>query len=216
MVTRVARAAVVLLLVLGVSFGALVALLEHPSTKGPTRCWLQESLYGQSWEDAPAGTPVVEAMGVTEAVRDMCDAADDPAILVSEAGAFVLGTNKQRSLNIYDLDGTLVARADDLGAPNNVDLRLLLGRAIAAASDKDGAEIEVFTIDQATGEPTVIEGAPFSARAEDEIYGICLYKADEALFVFTTDKSGLIVQYELKETDKSASLTEMRALRVDS
>lgn len=155
-----------------ISFGAFIVAVEHPSTRGPVRCWLQESLYTQSWEEAPEGTPIIEAVRVTEPVRDLCDAADDPAIWVTENGFRVLGTNKQRSVNLYDESGAVLSRADALGAPNNVDLRVVDGAMLALASDKDEVEIEVFI-----GDPTAkylldLPSAPLPARAEEELYGI--------------------------------------------
>lgn len=204
--------AIVLTLLVGIGF---ILAVEHPATRGPVRCWLQENLYAQDWEDAPDGTPVIAAKRTTEPVRDMCDAADDPAIWVDESipgGALVLGTNKQSSLNVYDISGTLLSRADAIGAPNNVDIRFHDGRILAMASDKDDAEIEAFELDRKTGALTRLTGAPFPVEAENEVYGVCLYASDESLFAFTTDKSGLINQYRI-DPDPGVA-TKVRTLRV--
>jgi len=210
------RGSLIVLGALILAFGALIVALENPSTKGPVRCWLQETLYTQEWQQAPAGTPVIEAVRTTEPVRDMCDAADDPAIWQAGETFFVLGTNKQRSLNVYDAAGKLVSRADDLGAPNNVDMREWEGRVLAFASDKDDAQIEGFVFDPSAGALDPIAGAPFAAVAEDEVYGLCLYKSAAALYVFTTDKSGMIVQYRLEPAgaDGPMAAREVRRLRV--
>ena len=100
--------AAALLVVLVIGF--LIAI-ENPTTRGPIRCWLQESFYAQSWHAPPIGTPVIEARLTTEPVRDLCDAADDPAIWVSdeiEGGVLVLGTNKQSSLNAIFRTSSLI------------------------------------------------------------------------------------------------------------
>ncbi|MEM6827222.1 MAG: phytase [Pseudomonadota bacterium] len=203
MIRRVLKIGLGVVLTVCVAFGLFVLVLEHPATKGPTRCWMQETLYTQSWEDAPAGTPVIAATLVTDPVRDMCDAADDPAILVADGALHVLGTNKQRSLNVYDGEGQLVSRADELGAPNNVDLRRAFGGVIAIASDKDDSELEAFWFDPASATLARLPGAPFAAQREEEVYGTCLYRSGEKLYAFTTDKSGLIVQYEIERADGS-------------
>ncbi|MEO1567988.1 MAG: phytase [Pseudomonadota bacterium] len=172
--------------------------MQNPAVNGAVRCTVQETFYEQRWESPPPGTPVIEATAVTEPVRDACDAADDPAIWVHPSRpeeSLIIGTNKQRSLNVYGLNGSLVDRRDNLGAPNNADIRTIAGRTIVAASDKDGAEIEVFELIDGTLLP--LSGGPVPAKAEEELYGLCLYRTQQALFAFSTDKSGLIVQYRL-------------------
>ncbi|MEO1660278.1 MAG: phytase [Pseudomonadota bacterium] len=200
-----------------ISFASFVIAVDHPTTRGPLRCWLQESFYQQTWNDPLAGTPIIEARLTTEPVRDMCDAADDPAIWVSDlipGGVIVLGTNKQSSLNVYDVNGALLSRADAIGAPNNVDIRWHDNRAVAMVSDKDDAEIEAFELVLETGELRQLTGAPFAAEAEDEVYGFCMYSAGEALFAFTTDKSGMISQYQMDLENGTAE--KVRELRVST
>lgn len=211
MIRRLALALAALTGVAGIGFAGFVFAVEHPSTRGPVRCWLQEQVYTRSWQAAPPSTPVVEATLVTQPVRDPCDAADDPAIVIAEDKVWVLGTNKQRSLNVYDAKGVLMARADNLGAPNNVDTREYKDQWVVIASDKDGGEVEAFSLNPATGALTALQGAPYPAQTEDELYGLCLYRRGDALFVFTTDKSGLIVQYRF---DAFTRLTKVRTLRV--
>lgn len=203
-------------MVLTASFAAFVFAVEHPATKGPTRCWIQETFYEQEWADPPVGTPIVEASFATEPVRDMCDAADDPAIVVNGSDFFILGTNKQASLNVYDQSGALIERADNLGAPNNVDVRDWQGRTIALASEKDNGAVLGFWVDTTTGKLSALAGSPFDAEAEDEVYGLCLYDAGSTLYVITTDKSGLIVQYALQGNSNSVSLRTVRRIRVGS
>ncbi|MEO1187441.1 MAG: phytase [Pseudomonadota bacterium] len=206
--------AIVLILVSGISF---IVAVEHPTTRGPLRCWIQENLYAQDWADAPDGTAVIAAKRTTEPVRDMCDAADDPAIWVDAAipeGALVLGTNKQSSLNVYDMSGKLLSRANAIGAPNNVDVRAHGGLVLAMASDKDDAEIEAYNLDLESGALTLVNGAPFAVEAEEEVYGLCMYSNADALYAITTDKSGLINQYKI-DINRGA-VTKVRTLRVST
>ena len=197
-----------------VGFGLFVLAVEHPATKGPTRCWIQETFYEQEWAGPPAGTPIVDASAATEPVRDMCDAADDPAIVALDNGFYVLGTNKQDSINVYDSAGALVSRAEGLGAPNNVDVRRWKGRWLAFASEKDEGQILGFVLDVQNRTLKALPGFPFAAEAEAEVYGFCLYDAGDDLFAFTTDKSGMIVQYRLAIGSDGANTSFVRKLRV--
>lgn len=213
------RGALIAVVLAAVLFTGFVVAVEHPTTRGPLRCWLQESFYQQAWADAPDDTPVVEATATTDPVIDLCDAADDPAIWVSEdipGGVLVLGTNKQSSVNAYDISGMLLNRASEIGAPNNVDIRRYGQSLLAMASDKDHAEIEAFFINPLSGELTPLPGAPFKVDVEEEVYGFCLFHAETALYAFTTDKSGLVAQYQLEETDGNFSIDPVRTLRVDT
>ncbi|MEL6237993.1 MAG: phytase [Pseudomonadota bacterium] len=214
MIHAAARITAGAVLALALAFGAFVFALEHPATSGPTRCWLQETFYSQEWADPPSGTPIVEASFATEPVRAPCDAADDPAIVVSGSVFFILGTNKQASVNVYDRTGALVDRADDLGAPNNVDVRGWSGQTLAFASEKDDGAVLGFRVDPENGTLRAIPGSPFAVDAEDEVYGLCLYDGEGKLYVFTTDKSGLITQYALEGDPGSAFLRQVRRLRV--
>ena len=203
-----------IVLAIALIVGFLLAI-EHPTTRGPVRCWLQETFYSQSWEAPPAGTPIIEARLTTEPVRDLCDAADDPAIWVSdriEGGVVVLGTNKQGSLNAYDIQGALIDRAGDIGAPNNVDIRSDDGRVIAMASDKDDSEIEVFEFDLEAGRLIRLDATEMGVDVEDEVYGLCMYASDRKVFAFVTDKSGLISQYLVNQDLGRAQ--KVRELRV--
>jgi len=192
--------------------------MQIPVVNGAVRCTLQETFYEQDWDAPPEGTPVIEVAGLTDPVRDACDAADDPAIWVHPdrpEDSLIIGTNKQRSLNVYDLTGALIDRRDHLGAPNNADVRSLHGRHLVVASDKDDTELELFELIDNT--LIRVAGAPLPANADDELYGICLYEAPEALFAFTTDKSGLIIQYRLDwGRESEAALTEVRRLSLPS
>ena len=144
------RAFLLLLAASVLAFAGFVIAIDHPSTRGPLRCWVTETFYDLSKEPAPAGTPIIQAVRTTEPVRDMCDAADDPAIWINPIDAsksLILGTNKQSSVNIYDLEGALVSRTAEIGEPNNVDIREIAGKVVAVVSDKDDSEIEAFTLD---------------------------------------------------------------------
>lgn len=212
------RGFLLLLAASALAFVGFVIAVEHPATRGPLRCWITETFYDLSKEPAPEGTPVIQAVRTTEPVQDMCDAADDPAIWVNPADplqSLILGTNKQSSVNVYDLSGALVSRTTEIGEPNNVDIREIAGKVVAVVSDKNDNEIEAFTLDSSRG-LTPLPGAPFPVRAEEETYGICAYSSRASNFAFVTDKSGLISQYEFKREGKHWGAALVRSLRVSS
>lgn len=174
------RAFLLLLAASALAFAGFVIAIDHPSTRGPLRCWITETFYDLSKEPAPEGTPIIEAVRTTEPVSDMCDAADDPAILVNPADplqTLILGTNKQSSVNVYDLSGAIVSRAVEIGEPNNVDILETEGKIIAVVSDKDDSQIEAFTLD-GSGNLIPLPGAPFPVQTEEEACGICAYAND--------------------------------------
>ena len=213
------RFSLVFMGVVALSFFSFFVALRHPATKGSVRCWIAETFYDVTPGSTPDDTPIVRAVRTTERVRDQCDAADDPAIWVNRARpdqSYVLGTNKQRSVNTYDLSGRLVSRADKLGAQNNVDIRAYQTSVLAASGDKDKSEIELFALDETTGALLKVQGAPFKVASEEELYGICLYRAASALYAITTDKSGLISQYLLSSENGNWSAALERQLRVET
>lgn len=196
-----------------------VKAVDHPHTRGPLRCWLTETFYDLSSEPVPPHTPVVEAVQVTAPVKDMCDAADDPAIWINPDApekSLILGTNKQERINVYDLDGNLLNHTDDIGEPNNVDIRVFNSQILAVSSNKDTGSFDVFELNSNNHSFLKLNETGFPVEYEDEVYGLCLYQTEQDLFVFTTDKSGLIVQQELHQENNVWVANPIRTLRVES
>lgn len=143
----------------------------------------------------PART--VQAAGETEAVATAnADAADDPAIWrnpANPAGSLIVGTDKKAGLYVYGLDGK-ARDFVDAGRVNNVDLATIDERIIVAASDRNdlaNAQIALFTLDGATAKLTPLGKV---AAGTGEAYGICLYRAADALYAFIVVKDGTIRQ----------------------
>ncbi len=141
--------------------------------------------------DRPAVRPVAE----TQPVETQDDAADDPAIWVhprDPSKSLIIGTDKKRGLNVYDLDGRLLQALPD-GRMNNVDIRdgfVMNGRAMAlvAASNRSNRTIALYLLDPDTGRLTRT-GDPVRTGFEDP-YGLCMYVDASGLFyVFVNDSS---------------------------
>ena len=139
---------------------------------------------------------------------DDTDAADDPAIWINPADAarsWVIGTNKRRGIEVYDMQGRRQWRVD-AGRINNVDLRAGVTvsgerKIVVAATNRTSISIDVWALDPTTGQLANLLEAPIPAEVEDP-YGLCLYQrpADGALFVIATAKAGGAVQWRLQDS----------------
>jgi 3-phytase len=181
----------------------------------PVLLWLGTS-------SMPAGAysvAIISAQGETVPVESRGDAADDPAIwynAVFPERSLVLGTDKKRGLEVYDLEGGRV-QSLPVGRLNNIDLRqnvVLDGRRmdIAIATNRDNDSLAVFEIDSA-GEVSLLGMVPTGLEG---IYGICLYLHGEELHTFTNAKDGRFLQHRL-EIDRGQPQIELqRFFRMDS
>ena len=156
----------------------------------------------------PPDVVAVVARAETEPVIDDTDAADDPAIWINPADAaksWVIGTNKRRGIEVYDMTGRRHWRLD-AGRINNVDLRANVAisgepKIVVAATNRTSIHIDVWALDPIDGQLADLLGAPIPAELADP-YGFCLYQraADGALFAFATGKGGGAVQWRLRDT----------------
>lgn len=156
----------------------------------------------------PADTVSVVARVETEPVMDGSDAADDVAIWVDPADArrsYVIGTNKRRGIEVYDMQGARLWRLD-AGRINNVDLRTDVtvsgtSRVVVGGTNRTATTIEAWALDPRTGHLQNILAEPLDAAVDDP-YGFCLYRSavDGTLYAFATAKEGGAVQWRLQDT----------------
>ncbi len=138
----------------------------------------------------------------TESVFSFGDAADDPEIWVNQhkpEASLVYTTDKKYGLNVYDLSGKLV-KSLAVGRINNVDIRynvMVNGRLvdIAAASNRTGKSISIFTINKTTGLPTHISDIKTNLA---DPYGFCLSKYKEQITAWVNDTDGRFQRYDLQ------------------
>ena len=212
---QVGRVAVVLMLGLGVVSCDVETMLRRVIIK------FYETEPGPPPADVVAIVPIAE----TEPVLDDTDAADDPAIWidpVDASGSRVIGTNKRRGVEVYDLRGKRLWRLD-AGRINNVDLRagvLISGerKVVVAGTNRTSISIDVWALTPDTGELASVLEAPIPAELDDP-YGFCLYQraADGALFAFATGKEGDAVQWRLRDTGQGLLRGErVRRITVES
>lgn len=160
-------------------------------------------------------TPDVE----TNAVPNSGDAADDPAIWIHPTNperSLILGTNKQRGLEVYDLDGARV-QSLDVGNLNNIDLRQRVewdGQTldIAVATNRSTNSLSLFAIDRESGIVKDLSEESIALELPTP-YGVCLFKQNSSLYAFVNDKNGKFEQWELKPRGQSR---RVRTFSVDS
>lgn len=146
-------------------------------------------------------TPDVE----TRPVDDYGDAADDMAIWVhprDPAQSLVIGTNKKRGLDVYDLKGKRLQVLED-GRMNNVDIRegfKLGGREVAlvTASNRTSKSLAVYRVDVQSRQLINVADGIIDLKLDDP-YGLCMYRSAKSgdYFVFVNDSDGRFKQIKL-------------------
>jgi len=94
--------------------------------------------------------------------------------------SIVIGTDKERGLNVYDLSGREIQRVEH-GRMNNVDLRydFPLGNekvALVTAGNKDESQsIAVYMVDAQTRKLVNVAARPL--KLNTDAYGLCMYRS---------------------------------------
>ena len=143
----------------------------------------------------------------TDPVHSHGDAADDPAIWVHPRDpelSIIIGSQKKRGINVYDLSGELIqSRAD--GRINNVDLRsgFQLGDrtvAVVTGSNRSTDSISTYIIDEDTRTLVEVADGIIDTGMSDP-YGSCMYKnaASGLIYVYVNDTDGLVRQWVLED-----------------
>lgn len=151
---------------------------------------------GETVHTAAATVETVSKAGVGDA--------DDPAVWVHPADparGVIIGTDKERGLSVYNLDGVEIQHLPG-GRMNNVDVRYgfpLDGRAadIAVAGNRSNDSLAVYAINPEDG--TLRDAAARLLRAGIVVYGSCLYRnpEDGKYYVFVNSQAGEVEQWEL-------------------
>ena len=155
---------------------------------------------------APATATVLPSVE-TEPVASHGDAADDPAIWVHPEHpelSVVIGSQKKRGINVYDLGGRLLQSRPD-GRINNVDLRygFPLGGGsvdIVTGSNRSSDSISIYGVDATTRSLADIADGTIATGMSDP-YGLCMYRSPHSglFYVFVNDTDGLVRQWLLRD-----------------
>ena len=124
----------------------------------------------------------------TSPVLDASDAADDSVVIATSDGenAIIIGTNKRRGLEIYDLKGNRIGQID-AGRLNNVDATPTATDNVflVAASNRTTKAIDIFRADIIKTEISFVRSIPLNLA---DPYGLCV----SSNRIFVSDKDGLI------------------------
>lgn len=156
----------------------------------------------------------------TEPVKSQDDAADDPAIFIHPTypnKSAIIGTDKQKGLVVYDVNGKIVHEYD-FGRINNVDIRQNVewgGKEITVVggSNRTDNSLVFYSLNEATLELTPLFTQKVASNV-DEVYGFCLYYPDELIFdasdsyfyAFVVGKDGQVEMHRLSLSAKSNRL----------
>ena len=191
----------------GVTLALAMATLPACDVETALRDVIITLFYATDPLAVPADAVSVQPRAETMPVVDGSDAADDPAIWVNElnpAASWVVGTNKRRGLEVYDLAGTRRARVD-AGRVNNVDLRAVevsgAPVVVVGGTNRSTSTIDVWALDPETGTLADLLTSPIPANLDDP-YGFCLYHSptNGVLYAIATDKAGGASQWRLADT----------------
>lgn len=165
----------------------------------------------------------VNAVAETAVMPDADDAADDPAIWVhptTPERSLVIGTNKQRGLVVYRLDGTEVSKRDD-GRLNNVDLRqnVTIGDFkgdLVAATNRTNKSVSLYSFDGEAGALTPVLTFPTGFQ---DPYGLCMYRSGATgdLYIFANSADdGMMGQWQITASGATLEAEQVRNFAVGS
>ncbi len=147
----------------------------------------------------------VEATIETESVNSSEDAADDMAIYVpaeDPSKSIIIGTDKQKSLELYDLTGKSIVTFP-LGRINNVDIRQevafdSISLTIVGGSNRTDNSLTILAFYPDSLQLVPILDSPIIS-AVNEVYGFCFYKSpiNGFLYAFVVGKDGIVEQWLL-------------------
>ena len=221
----------------GSNGGALIVVADDSNDDGPTNYklidWssvasqlkLREGKPLDPTDPSESNTIVVSASIETEPVRTYGDAADDPAIWVhptDPAQSLIIGTQKKRGLNVYDLEGKELQSLAD-GRMNNVDIRYgfdLGGKPVdvLTATNRSNDSIAIYAIDPHSRTLRNVAVEVIDSGMTDP-YGQCMYHSALSgdYFVIINDSSGLVKQWRLEASDDEyITATVVREFKLDS
>jgi 3-phytase len=144
-------------------------------------------------------SPTVE----TEPVSSEDDAADDPCIWVhpdDPALSLIIGTNKDGSLDVYDMQGKRLQSIPGM-EPNNVDIRHEVGPNrdidLVAFTDRKDNSIGLYRVNADTRNLEPVRHGDGVVTGMEEVYGMCLYRNVDTgeVHVFVNSKFGEVEQW---------------------
>jgi 3-phytase len=152
--------------------------------------------------------------------------ADDPAIWADPVRPLVIGTDKQKGLRVYDLNGALLQEVQD-GALNNVDLRAfdgLGGVALVGATKRETDSLVFYSLGAdgrlvATAPalfPATFPGVVVDGTLVDDVYGFAMGLDTDGPLAIANFKTGQIYVWRVAVTGGQLALQPLRVHQVPS
>lgn len=170
----------------------------------------------------PKNLPSVSAAVETEAVsaKTEDDAADDPAVWYNDADpekSLIIGSNKKKGIDVYSLDGKLVANYE-VGKINNVDVRngVQFGDTalhLVAGSNRSTNAMDFWSVDPNTFALKWLGSIP---SGMPDVYGFCLYKNTESneAYAAVNSKTGEVGMWKLRMEGDSIAGTRVQTYQL--
>ncbi|MCD8446271.1 phytase [Tenacibaculum finnmarkense] len=165
----------------------------------------------------------ITASAETTPVTSFGDAADDPCIWINpkdKMQSIIIGTNKKKGLETYNLDGEKLFNYK-IGRVNNVDIRtgfILNGKkvSVVTASNRTYNTISILIVKE-NGELEEIAARPIKSNLK-EVYGLGMYKSKHSkkIYVFMVGKRGGVEQWELFENNAKIDAKIVRSFSLGS
>lgn len=155
----------------------------------------------------------VSPIAETDPVISAEDAADDTCIYVPSADAepiWIIGTDKKRGLEVYNLRGSRVFTYD-FGRINNVDL-VELGVPLVVGSNRTYNSIDVYRL-FSDGSIKLLHR---SSTGLKDVYGITVTKNRQGASVYISDKKGRVHEYQMNLNNLEVTLVLKRKFRFKS
>ena len=183
----------------------MMAICSFPFTSGAARAYFE-----------------AKPIGETQAVDHFGDAIDDPALWIHPERpeeSLILGTDKQRGINVYSLTGKLEFSYGE-SRFNNVDIRYdfpYKGRKInlIAATRHDKNEVELFTLDHIKRKLLPLN---YKIKTSVSAYGLCLYRNQKhgSYHLFVTSRDQDTQQFKIQGGRNGVSHTSERIIPIAS
>lgn len=158
----------------------------------------------------------------TQPVDHNGDAIDDPAVWIHPSKpekSLILGTDKQKGINVYSLSGKLQSSYTK-NRFNNIDIRYnfsFKGKTIdlIAATRHDTSLVEFFTID---AKQKKLVSLDYKIKPTVDAYGLCLYKSYQSgtFHLFVTSRNRDAQQFKIIGGQEGISHVLERTLPIPS
>lgn len=159
----------------------------------------------------------VSARVETYPVYSPRDAADDPAVFVhpdDPLKSILIGTDKQRGLELYDLQGNFL-RAYPIGRLNNVDLIKMPGNTLPLIGGSNRSDNSLGLYFFQPDSLSLLPALPPVPVQMTEVYGFCFMQTHQQRYAVVSGTEGEIEIFHIQaESETTVSATPWKAFQL--